>query len=141
MAAAEAISFRVSYGLREYLSFVRENVPFALDAMAAEGKQHKGVTSRGVAPIVVAAATIAFLYKKHRMPVCDFVIDASEIRRTTRAGTLVFRWSDLIAVRRYSRGFLLDKGNSGVMMLPYRCFSPEQTSTMEGFIRDFESRR
>jgi hypothetical protein len=135
----DSIAFSVSYTLREYLSFVRDHIPAALETMAAEGKA-KGVTPRGVYPFAMAGATIAFFFKKRRMPVCDFVIDAREIRRTTRDGALVVAWSELVAVRRYSQGYFVDKGSKGAMPLPYRCFSPEQALAMEGFIRAFEAR-
>jgi YcxB-like protein len=136
----QAISFSVSYGLREYLSFVRDHLPAMLEMMVAEGKV-KRMPSKLWYPVFLVGSTVAFFYKKHRMPVCDFVIDEKEIRRTTRGGTLVVPWSDLIAVRRYSRGFLLDKGTKGAMPLPYRCFSAEQMAAMEGLVRDIEAKQ
>jgi YcxB-like protein len=132
------IAFSVSYGLREYLSFVRDHLPAMIEMMIAEGKL-KRAPSKVTYPLFVVGSTIAFFFKKRAMPVCDFVIDAKEIRRTTRGGTLVVPWSDLIAVRRYSQGFLIDKGSKGAMPLPYRCFSPEQALMMEGFIQAFDA--
>src|SRR5471032_3452250 len=134
------ISFSVSYTLREYLSFVRDHLPVGIALLAPEGKK-KRAPSKAVYPFVLAFAAVVFFFKKRAMPVCDFVIDEKEIRRTTRGGTLVVPWSDLIAVRRYSRGFLLDKGTKGAMPLPYRCFSAEQMAAMEGLVRDIEAKQ
>jgi YcxB-like protein len=132
------ISFSVSYTLREYLSFVRDHLPVGIALLAPEGKK-KRAPSKAVYPFVLAFAAVVFFFKKRAMPVCDFVIDDKEIRRTTRGGTLVVPWSDLIAVRRYSQGYLIDKGSKGAMPLPYRCFSPEQALMMEGFIQAFDA--
>jgi hypothetical protein len=132
-----AISISVSYGLLEYLSVVRDHLPTILEMQVAAGKV-KRMPSKLWYPVFLAGSTGAYFYKKRRIGSCQFVIDETGIRRTARDGTMFVPWSDLIAVRCYSRAFLLDKGLKGAMPLPYRCFSPEQMVEMEGFIRAFE---
>src|SRR5471032_2904019 len=138
--AVDSVTFSVSYSLRDYLSFVRDHLPAMMEMMVAEGKEKRALP-KFTYLLFMVGSTIAFFFKKRAMPVCNFVIDAKEIRRTTRGGTLVVPWSDLIAVRRYSQGYLIDKGSKGAMPLPYRCFSPEQAPIMEGFIHAFEAER
>ncbi len=135
-----SISFSVSYTLREYLSFVRDHVPAGIEQMAAAGKIKKGkkVNPRYVLWLLVPVATIGFYFKKRRMPVCDFVIDEREIRRTTADGVMVVPWSKVVAIRRYTRGFLIEK-STGAMPLPYRCFSAAQASTMANLIDAHEA--
>ena len=121
------IAFSVSYTLSEYLSIVQEHAPTLLAkqrGVTAETESKPSLLTRGM---ISAVATIAFFFKKRRMPICDFVIDEQQIRRNTAAGELVVSWSDVVAVHRYSRGFLVEKHGSS-MPLPYRCFSPEQSS-------------
>ncbi|MFZ3321091.1 MAG: YcxB family protein [Usitatibacter sp.] len=132
-----SISFSVSYGLREYLSIFRDHLPAMLEMQVAAGLM-KRRPSKLWYPLLLVASTGVFFVKKHRVGDCDFVIDGKGIRRTARDGTMMVPWNDLIAVPRYSRAFLFDKGLEGAMPLPYRCFSPEQRVAMEGFIQAFE---
>jgi hypothetical protein len=74
--------------------------------------------------VISTTAAISFFFKKRRMPVCDFVIDEKQIKRTTAAGELVIPWSAVIAVHRYTSGFLVEK-SGGAIPLPYRCFSAQ----------------
>jgi hypothetical protein len=135
----DSIAFSVSYTLREYLSFVRDYLPVGIERARSAGKIRKGkkVNPRHVRWALMPVATIGFYYKKWRMPVCDFVIDEREIRRTTADGLMVVPWSKVVAIHRYAEGFLVEKSN-GAMPLPYRCFSLDQKSTMEGLIHAFE---
>jgi hypothetical protein len=136
------VSFSVSYSLREYLSFVRDHVPAGIEQMTAAGKVKKGkrVNPRQVLWLLVPVATIGFYFKKRRMPVCDFVIDEREIRRTTADGVMGVPWSEVVAIRRYTRGFLIEK-STGAMPLPYRCFSAAQASTMGSLIDAYEGEK
>jgi YcxB-like protein len=133
-----AITFSVSYGLLEYLSFVHAHFPLVVEMLVAEGKMKKR-PPRVLYPLALLGAPVAFLRKKRSMPVCDFTIDEREIRRVTKDGTLVTPWNSVLAVRRYPRGYFIDKGLKGAMPLPYRCFSPEQKAEMEELIRAFEA--
>ena len=134
----DPITISVSYGLGEYLSVVRDHMPAMMEEMIAEGKL-KRMPSKLWYPFLLIIPMFAFFYKKHRVGDCEFVIDEQGVRRTARDGTMMVPWSKFIAVRRYSRCFLLDKGAKGAMPLPYRCFSPEQMVAMEGFIAAFEA--
>lgn len=75
---------------------------------------------------MLVLGTPIFLFKKRRMPSCSFRIDGGGIERSSRTGTLVRAWSDVAAVRRYRRGYLLllDKG---ALPIPYRCLDRGQS--------------
>lgn len=75
------------------------------------------VTLRFWVPVL---GTPVFLAKKRRMPSCAFRIDAAGIERTSRRGTFVRAWSDVAAVRRYRRGYLLILAR-GALPIPARC--------------------
>jgi hypothetical protein len=121
------IAFSVSYTLSEYVSIVQEHAPTLLAKQRGSRAETANKPSLFTRGMISTVATISFFFKKRRMPVCDFVIDEQQIRRKTAAGELVVSWSDVVAVHRYSRGFLVEKPG-GAMPLPYRCFSPEQSS-------------
>lgn len=69
---------------------------------------------------VPVLGTPVFLVKQRRMPSCSFRIDAAGIERTSRTGTFVRAWSDVAAVRRYRRGYLLVLAR-GALPIPARC--------------------
>jgi hypothetical protein len=128
---ATIIRLTISYTLAEYLSFVRDHLP-ALLARRAGGKTYKppGVLSRA---LIVAGASLSFLSKKCKMPICDFLITDEYVRRTTNSGELLVPWSDVRAVHRYSQGFLVEKANGG-LPLPYRCFSESERTEFERLV-------
>ncbi|HLX24059.1 MAG TPA: YcxB family protein [Usitatibacter sp.] len=131
------ITIFVSYGLGEYLSVVRDHLPTMLEMGVATGKL-KRMPPKVWHPLFLAGSIVAFVFKKRRVGDCTFVIDEKGIHRSALDGAMTVPWSDLVAVRRYSRAYLIDEGSKGAMALPYRCFSPEQKVAMEGFIRAFE---
>nr|WP_314540484.1 YcxB family protein [uncultured Massilia sp.] len=83
---------------------------------------------------MLVLGTPIFLFKKWRMPSCSFRIDGAGIERTSRAGTFVRAWSDVAAVRRYRRGYLLllDKG---AVPIPYRCLDQTQQEAFRKLAR------
>lgn len=70
-------------------------------------------------------ATPMFYFKKRRMPVCDFRIDATGIERTTALGVMVRRWDQVRAVRRYRVGYLVEF-DKGAVPIPLRCLTMAQ---------------
>jgi len=128
---ATIIRLSISYTLAEYLSFVRDHLP-ALLAARAGGKVRKppGAASRA---LIMAGASLSFLSKKCKMPICDFLITDEYVRRTTSSGELRVPWSDVRAVHRYSQGFLVEKAN-GDMPLPYRCFTESERAEFERLV-------
>ncbi|HEY0953614.1 MAG TPA: YcxB family protein [Roseateles sp.] len=135
-----ALTFRVSYSLSEYLSIVRDHVPDALASYEAE--QGKPLTRNPglLKLLLVPMLCIGFAIKKLQMPVCSFLIDADGIRRTTRLGTLEVPWADVVAVHRYTRGYLIRK-TGGAMPLPYRCLTSADQQLLESFIEAWRLER
>ena len=123
-AIPPSIQFSVSYSLSEYLSIVKEHLPVAIaEHPRSKGKPRKqpSVFDRF---LIVPLASVAFAFKKRRMPVCDFTISEQGIRRVTAMGELHVPWSEVVAVHRYSQGYLVAKKNGGIP-LPHRCFTSE----------------
>jgi len=74
-----------------------------------------------------------FLFKQHRMPRSEFMIDGAGIERTTKQGTLRRRWDEVTSVRRYSRGYLLML-RRGAIPIPFRCLDGGQQERLRGFM-------
>lgn len=83
---------------------------------------------------MLVLGTPIFLFKKRRMSACSFRIDGGGIERTSRTGTFVRAWSDVAAVRRYRRGYLLllDKQ---ALPIPYRCLDQAQQEAFRKLAR------
>lgn len=128
------IEFSVSYSLSEYLSMVQDHYPNALaEYYSQRGKPIKRL-SRLAKLLVGLVASIAFYFKKRRMPVCHFTIDGERIQRVTPDGVLNIPWTDIVAVRRYTQGYMLQKSR-GAVPLPYRCLAGDQRKLLEVFIQ------
>jgi hypothetical protein len=124
------LTFGVSYALREYLSIVRDHVPDVLASYAAEQGKPLTNSPRLVQRLLIPVLCVGFWIKKRQMPWCEFRIDAQGIQRVTRLGTLDLPWTQVVAVHRYTQGYLVRKANGGIP-LPYRCFTPAQRQGME----------
>ena len=134
------ISFAVSYSRAEYLSFVHEHVSTFKEKRArAQGglfKPHGSILNRALITIV---ASSIFLIKKHRMPLCEFEIDAKYIRRKSRQGLLCVPWAEVTDIHRYSQGYLV-VDPKGAMPLPYRCLSQQQSKALVRLVDAWEQR-
>lgn len=85
---------------------------------------------------VLLFGTPIFLFKKRRMPLCAFRIDAHGIERSSPGGrgrTLVRAWTEVRMVRRYRRGYLLVFAR-GALPIPFRCMDQGQQGMLRGFI-------
>jgi len=133
---AYAVKFSVSYSLGEYLSIVQDHIPSVLAAYEAE--RGKPLTRRPklLKFFWIPVASVGFLLKKRRMPVCHFTIDRERIQRVTRDGTLDIPWTDVIAVHPYTQGYLVEK-SKGAVPLPYRCLTTEQADALEVFVQQW----
>lgn len=133
--AEPALRFTVVYALREYLAILSDHLPAGLRnwerARAKAPRDGLSWSSRiALRVLLPIMGTPVFLMKKRRMPVCEFVIDASGIERRTRDGTLQVPWSDVVKVHRYTQAYLIDKGRGG-LPIPYRCLTGEQRAGFE----------
>jgi hypothetical protein len=128
------IRFSVSYNLREYLSFVRELYPNELPgAFESRGRKLGPIEAAIVRALTPVAASVAFFFKKRRMPVCDFVIDEEGIARQTADGKYMLPWSGVVAVYRFSQGYLV-RSSKGAMPLPYRCLDAGQRASLDALV-------
>ncbi len=136
--ADDTIRITVVYRLREYLAILREFMP---TQMLQRERSRGQLGGRGLswsarlalAVLVPLVGAPAFWLKKRRMPVCRFTIAASGIAREAGGGRLQAAWSEVVAVHRLDRAWLVALAD-GAMPLPYRCFSAAQRAGFERLV-------
>ena len=129
-----SIDLSVSYGLREYISFVRD---FGVWHQATEGGKTEFIPSkRGAYARFIHTATVyllappIFIMKKRAVGDCKFNIDDSRVLRQSKNGDIELPWSQVLRVHRLSQAYLVQE-EQGAMPIPYRAFTPEQLKQFE----------
>lgn len=128
----------VSYGLREYQSFLRDFVPIT-----------KVAHWRGIAPHEVEpgsaqlprhervglwlAGLASYFYKTRKLGRCTFTVDEQGLSRESRLGTLTVAWEDVPCVYELRRAFLFAV-NAGAVPIPYRVLTAEQTAELRALL-------
>ena len=129
-----SIDLSVSYGLREYISFVRD---FGVWHQATEGGKTEFIPSkRGAYARFIHTATVyllappIFIMKKRAVGDCKFNINDSRVLRQSKNGDIELPWSQVLRVHRLSQAYLVQE-EQGAMPIPYRAFTPEQLKQFE----------
>jgi hypothetical protein len=86
-----------------------------------------------VGPWVALIATPIFLLKRWRMGSCGFTIDHESIDRVTARGRRSKTWRDVLAVHRYSQGYLM-VFRKGAIPIPYRCLDFDQSQRLRALV-------
>lgn len=137
------IRFSVSYGLREYLSFVLEHATHLIKrrrrARAAKRRTLLAVLEKPMLmrAMVGALATPVFLLKRRRAA-CSLEIDEVSIARVGRTGRTTWQWSAVRDVRKYRRGYLLFFP-TGAIPVPFRCLDQRQALDLEALVRRYRN--
>lgn len=129
-----SIGLFVSYGLCEYMSFVRD---FGAWHQATEGgkTELQSSTRRPLARFVHTAtlyliAPPIFVAKKHAVGDCEFRIDEHRIVRHSKSADVELLWRDVVRVHRLTQAYLVQK-EQGALPLPYRAFTALQLQQFE----------
>ncbi len=132
-----ALEFSVSYRLAEYLSFARDHAPLVTQrVLAAKGKPVQTPSRlQGVALTLICS--VAFFFKKRRMPICRFVIAEDGIHRSAASRNLFVPWTEVLEVQRYSQGYLIEM-HRGAMPLPFRCLGAQQVSAFDALVAKWQ---
>jgi hypothetical protein len=129
-----SIVFSVCYGLREYLSFVRD---FGIWHQATGGGKSEFKSGKRSAlarllhtTTIYLIAPPIFIMKKRAVGDCQFSIDERRVLRRSKSGDLELPWSQVVRVHRLTRAYLVQE-ERGAMPLPYRSFTPQQLQQFE----------
>ena len=132
------IDLSVSYGLREYISFVRD---FGVWHQATEGGKTEFTPSkRGTYARLIHTATVyllappIFIVKKRAVGECKFTIDPNRVLRQSKSGDVELPWAQVERVHRLTQAYLVQE-EKGAMPIPYRAFTPEQLEQFESILQ------
>jgi hypothetical protein len=134
----QSIDLSVSYGLREYISFVQD---FGVWHQATDGGKTEFMPSkRGAYARFVHTATVyllappIFIMKKRAVGDCKFNINESRVLRHSRKGDTELPWTQVLRVHRLSQAYLVQE-KQGAMPIPYRAFTSEQLNQFESILQ------
>jgi hypothetical protein len=119
--------FKVRYALPEYVSFMWQHAGYII-----RRRRIGRLATWWMLTKSTAAAAMHFVLQGRSRHLYDFTIDQHGIIRTSGTGVTLVPWTDVSAIRRYSRGYMLVL-KRGTLPIPFRCLSGVQSSTMEGF--------
>lgn len=125
------LHFFVRYSLREYIGFMWQHGGFLIRRrrIAWPASLYLRIKS-------TASAALNFVLLGRGRRTYEFTIDKHGIVRTSGGVTLI-NWADVMAVRTYSRGFMMVL-KRGTLPIPYRCLDETQRGAMRGLV---EARR
>ncbi|MGJ9417006.1 YcxB family protein [Massilia sp. CMS3.1] len=117
------LHFFVRYSLREYIGFMWQHGGFLIRRrrIAWPGSLYLRIKS-------TASAALHFVLLGRGRRTYEFTIDEHGIVRTSGGVTLI-NWTDVLAVRTYSRGFMMVL-KRGTLPIPFRCLNEAQRGAM-----------
>jgi hypothetical protein len=119
------LHFFVRYSLREYIGFMWQHGGFLI-----RRRRIRWPASLYLRIKSTASAALNFVLLGRGRRTYEFTIDEHGIVRTSGGVTLI-GWSDVMAVRTYSRGFMMVL-KRGTLPIPFRCLNETQRGAMRG---------
>jgi hypothetical protein len=119
------LHFFVRYSLREYIGFMWQHGGFLIHR-----RRIRWPASLYWRIKSTASAALNFVLLGRGRRTYEFTIDEHGIVRTSGGVTLI-GWSDVTAVRTYSRGFMMVL-KRGTLPIPFRCLNEAQRCAMRG---------
>lgn len=117
------LHFYVRYTLGEYVSFMWQHAGFLIRRRRVRWPANLYLRIKST-----AGAALHFVLLGRGRRTYEFTIDRHGIVRTSGGVTLI-DWSDVSAVRTYSRGFMMVL-KRGTLPIPFRCLSDGQLAAM-----------
>ena len=119
------LHFFVRYSLGEYIGFMWQHGGFLI-----RRRRIRWPTSLYLRIKSTASAALNFVLLGRGRRTYEFTIDEHGIVRTSGGVTLI-DWADVLAVRTYSRGFMMVL-KRGTLPIPFRCLDETQRGAMQG---------
>ncbi|WP_229425243.1 MULTISPECIES: YcxB family protein [unclassified Massilia] len=122
-AGLGALHFFVRYSLREYIGFMWQHGGFLI-----RRRRIRWPASLYLRIKTTLSAAFHFVMLGRGRRTYEFTIDEHGIVRTSGGVTLI-NWEDVMAVRTYSRGFMMVL-KRGTLPIPFRCLDDAQRGVM-----------
>lgn len=121
------LQFEVRYALLEYVSFMWQHGRYVI-----RRRRIGRIGSAFMLATSTARAALNFIMQGRSRRTYEFTIDGDGIVRCSRGGVSLISWSDVRAIRSYSRGFMIML-RQGTLPIPFRCLNGEQTSALGAY--------
>jgi hypothetical protein len=131
----EQLHFTVRYALPEYVSFMWQHGGYLIRRRRIGRLASLWLLSKST-----SAAAMHFVTQGRSRHLYDFTMDRHGIIRTNGTGVTLVPWSDVSAIRRYTRGFMLVL-KRGTLPIPYRCIDRSQEAAIEAFSATIKAAR
>ena len=125
--AQEGIEFKVRYSLAEYVVFMWQHSSYLI-----RRRRFSGLPLIWMAIKSTFSAALNFVMQGRSRHIYEFQVDTHGIVRTNSTGVTLVPWGDVVAIRRYTRGFMMVL-KRGTLPIPFRCLDEAQRSVMSGF--------
>ena len=126
-ASPAALEFSVRYSLLEYVSFMWQHAGFLIRRRRIGRLATYYMLTKSTS---VSAFHFVTQGRSHRT--YAFTVDAHGIVRSTPGGVTLIGWEDVLAIRTYSRGYMLVL-RRGTLPIPFRCLNGEQVDCMAAY--------
>ncbi|QYF91640.1 YcxB family protein [Massilia sp. PAMC28688] len=134
-AAAEELHFKVRYALPEYVSFMWQHAGYLIRRRRIGKFATWWMLTKST-----SAAAMHFVAQGRSRHLYDFLVDVHGIVRTSGTGVTLVPWGDVIAIRRYTNGYMMVL-KRGTLPVPFRCLDTAQTRLMEVFAATVKASR
>jgi hypothetical protein len=129
------LRFTVRYALPEYVSFMWQHAGYLI-----RRRRIGRLASWWMLCKSTAAAAMHFVAQGRSRRLYDFTVDAHGIIRASGTGVTLVPWSDVSAIRTYSRGYMLVL-KRGTLPIPYRCLDRTQAGAMQAYAATLKAAR
>jgi hypothetical protein len=133
--AGGEVHFKVRYALPEYISFMWQHAGYLIRRRRIGKLATYWMLSKST-----SAAAMHFVAQGRSRHLYDFLIDVHGIVRTSGTGVTLVPWADVIAIRRYTKGYMLVL-KRGTLPIPFRCLDSAQTAVMDAFAATVKAAR
>lgn len=123
--ASESLTFKVRYTLGEYIVFMWQHTGYLIRRRRIGRFNTLSMTLSST-----WSAAFHFVMQGRARHEYEFTIDQHGVLRTHGSGVTLVPWSDVSAIRRYTRGYMMVL-KRGTLPIPYRCLDVPQAAAME----------
>jgi hypothetical protein len=134
-APSEELHFKVRYALPEYVSFMWQHAGYLIRRRRIGKLATWWMLSKST-----SAAAMHFVAQGRSRHLYDFLVDVHGIVRTSGTGVTLVPWTDVIAIRRYTNGYMMVL-KRGTLPVPFRCLDTAQARLMDVFAATVKASR
>ncbi len=129
------LRFTVRYALPEYVSFMWEHGGYLI-----RRRRIGTLASWWLLFKSTSAAALHFVTQGRSRHLYDFTVDQHGLIRANGSGVTLVPWSDVSAIRRYTRGYMVVL-KRGTLPIPFRCLDLVQMAAMDAYAATLKAAR